>query len=79
MGRKKLVGRSIAVVALVLGVLWMPSAAMGQNGDDGCMRGVVEEQGWFVRFAVNACIVIFIGTVTAMWVYDYKNRIQKGN
>lgn len=77
--RKKLVGRSIAVVALVLGVLWMPSVAMGQNGDDGCMRGVVESESWFLDFMVNACIVMVIGTIAAMWVYDYKNRIQKGN
>jgi len=77
--RKKLVGRSIVVMAMVLGVLGLPSVAMCQNGDDGCLRGVVEEKGWFVRFMVNACIVVFISTVTAMWVYDYKNRIQKGN
>lgn len=77
--RKKLVGRSIVVMAVVLGVLWLPSAAMGQNGDDGCMVGVVENKSWFLDFMVNACIVLVIGTVAAMWVYDYRNRIQKGN
>ncbi|MDP1814468.1 MAG: hypothetical protein Q8K92_08465 [Leadbetterella sp.] len=77
--RKKLIASAIVVTAVVLGALGLPSVAMGQNGNDGCMIGVVEKESWFLDFMVNACIVMVIATVAAMWVYDYKNRIQKGN
>jgi hypothetical protein len=77
--RKKLIASAVVMTAVVLGVLGLPSVAMGQNGADGCLTGVIEKKGWFLDFMVNALVVTVICTVAAMWVYDYNNRIQKGN
>lgn len=75
-GRKKLVSGSMMMMVwgVLLGLTTAPATAQRLN--DGCMSSVVEDPHDSVAatMIMSGLILFIIGTVAAMWWYDYKNR-----